>query len=297
MDTKTLYSPAEVHERLRTGDITLIDVRAAAEFEAGHIPGAANVPQMFSTLSMTTEEGLREMVDVFAPLLRAAGVEHGRTVVVYEDCLHTRCGSSCRGYFQLELFGHEDLGILDGGLAGWRGAGFPVTTEPSDLAPSTFQPRLRREFLATLDDMVAVLDDPNVKLLDNRDEEEWRGMSSSPYGVHFAPRKGRIPGARWVEWYEFMTTDLEIPTFKSAEAVRSICAQVGLDLEDDIVVYCFKGARASNTYVAMRAAGFKHLRNYYGSWNEWSRHLELPIDETVLAASPPLSRALVGCSA
>jgi len=114
--------------------------------------------------------------------------------------------------------------------------------------------------------------------------DEWRGASSSPYGVDFAPRKGRIPGARWIEWYEFMNTDDTIPHFKSPEEIRSLCAQVGLDVDDDIIIYCFKGARASNTYIAMRLAGFTRLRNYYGSWNEWSRNPELPIDAAVLAA-------------
>lgn len=296
MNAKKLYSPAEVHERLRTGDVTLIDVREAADFAAGHIPGAANLPEMVTTLSTTTEEGLREMLGTFTPLLRAAGVEQGRTTIVYEDYLHTRCGGSCRGCFQLELFGHDDVGILDGGLACWLHAKLALTKDPSTIRPSSFEPRLRRDSLATLKDMIAMLDDPRVKLLDNRDEDEWRGVRSSPHGPDFARRKGRLPGARWVEWTEFMTTDREVPTFKSAEEIRSICAQVGLDLEDDIVIYCFKGARASNTYVAMRSAGFKHLRNYYGSWNEWSRHPELPIVGTVLAASAPVNRSLRGPS-
>ena len=68
------------------------------------------------------------------------------------------------------------------------------------------------------------------------------------------------------------------------EEIRSLCAQVGLDVDDDIIIYCFKGARASNTYIAMRMAGFTRLRNYYGSWNEWSRNPKLPIDAAVLAA-------------
>ena len=116
------------------------------------------------------------------------------------------------------------------------------------------------------------------------DEDEWRGLSSSPYGADFAPRKGRIPGARWVEWYKFMDTSQTIPHFKSAEEIRAICAQVGMDLDDDIIIYCFKGARASNTYIALKMAGFNNVRNYYGSWNEWSRHPELPIDAGILAA-------------
>ena len=158
-----------------------------------------------------------------------------------------------------------------------------ITADITTPTPSNFQPRMQKNFLATLGDMITAVDNPKVKLLDNRDEDEWRGISSSPYGVDFAPRKGRIPGARWIEWYQFMDSSQEIPHFKSAEEIRAICAQVGLDINDDIIIYCFKGARAANTYIALKLAGFKHVRNYYGSWNEWSRHLDLPIDDEKLA--------------
>ncbi len=140
--------------------------------------------------------------------------------------------------------------------------------------------------MSTLAHANAGLSDPDIKLLDNRDKVEWTGESSSPYGVDFAPRKDRIPGAQWIEWYKFMETDDSgyVSHFKSAAATREICAELGLHPEDDIIIYCFKGARAANTYVALKMAGFKKIRNYYGSWNEWSRDMSLPIDDAVLAA-------------
>jgi thiosulfate/3-mercaptopyruvate sulfurtransferase len=284
MNTQVLYSSTQANKRLEAGDAIFVDVRDAEEYQKGHIPGSVNIPEMFTTLSMTTPEGLQEMQDIFTPLLRNAGINHDQSVIVYEDCLHTRYGGSCRGYFQLRLFGHQDVGILDGGLSQWLADGYPVTSEVSTTIASEFEPILNMECLATLEDMVAAVDDPNIKLLDNRDADEWRGLSSSPYGPDFTPRKGRIPGARWVEWYEFMDTDQEIPHFKSAEEIRAICAQVGLDVDDNIIIYCFKGARASNTHLALQIAGFTNVRNYYGSWNEWSRRLDLPIDDEVLAA-------------
>ena len=285
MNTKIIYTPGEANEKLSGGDAILVDVRDAEEYEKAHIPGAVNIPEMFTTLSMTTPEGLQEMQDIFVPLFRKAGIRFEQTVIVYEDSLNTRYGGSCRGYFQLCLFGHKDVGILDGGLSQWLQDGLPVTSEPTKAIPSNFQPFIQHDFLATLDDMITAIDNNStVKLLDNRDEDEWRGISSSPYGVDFAPRKGRIPGARWIEWYQFMDDSQEIPHFKSAQEIRTICAQVGLDVNDDIIIYCFKGARAANTYIALKMAGFSKLRNYYGSWNEWSRHPELPIDDEKLAA-------------
>lgn len=39
-----LMSPRELRKRLRRGDVVLLDVRPAAEFEAGHIEGARSIP-------------------------------------------------------------------------------------------------------------------------------------------------------------------------------------------------------------------------------------------------------------
>ena len=283
MNSKILYSPKEAYQKLNEGTAILIDVRESEVFKKGHIPGAVNIPEMFTTLSMTTPEGLQEMRDIFVPLFKNAGIRHDKTIIVYEDCLSTRYGSSCRGYFQLHLFGHQDVGIIDGGLSQWIEDDLPVTSDPTKTVASDFEPCMKYDFIATRDDIVnAIKNNSGIKLFDNRDEDEWCGISSSPYGIDFAPRKGRIPGAHWVEWYKFMDTKQQIPHFKSPEEVRALCAEVDLNVDDDIIIYCFKGARASNTYIAMKMAGFNKIRNYYGSWNEWSRYSELPIDDEVL---------------
>jgi thiosulfate/3-mercaptopyruvate sulfurtransferase len=45
-----------------------------------------------------------------------------------------------------------------------------------------------------------------------------------------------------------------------------------------VYLYCFKGARASNSLVALKEAGIKDVRMYFGSWNEWSRDPSLPVE-------------------
>ena len=172
------------------------------------------------------------------------------------------------------------MGILDGGLERWKAEGFPLDTIPVAPIPSGFNISVQRDSLATIDDILMSLEHHEIKVLDNRDKEEWLGISSSPseyYAADFLPRKGRIPGARWIEWLDFMESTDGIMHFKSPAQVITLCAQVGLYPEDDIIIYCFKGARAANTCIALKLAGFKHVRNYYGSWNEWSRNASLPV--------------------
>ena len=54
---------------------------------------------------------------------------------------------------------------------------------------------------------------------------------------------------------------------------------VGITPDTPVALYCFKGARASNTYLALKEAGVKDVKIYFGSWNEWSRDPSLPIEE------------------
>jgi thiosulfate/3-mercaptopyruvate sulfurtransferase len=133
------------------------------------------------------------------------------------------------------------------------------------------------DVMVTLDDVKAVLGTSTV-LMDVRDVDEWIGDSSSPYGKDFAPRKGRLPGAKWLEWYRFMKPSAQGPVFKSPDEVRAECATAGILPDDSVFLYCFKGARASNTFLALKQAGFKDVRMYFGSWNEWSRDPSLPIE-------------------
>lgn len=283
MTEKIMYTTSEASELLNKGAALAVDVRDAQDYAKGHIPGAVSLPEMFTTLSMTSSEGLQELQDIFVPLFRKAGIRKDQKVLVYEDSLSTRYGGSCRGYFQLSMLGHKNVGVIAGGLAQWKKDGLPVSTETPAVSPSDFEAEIQMHMLATKDDVLASLENPAIKLLDNRDEDEWLGHSSSPYGRDFAPRKGRIPGACWIEWYKFMKPSEDIQHFKSAAQVRAICAQAGLYPKDEIIIYCFKGSRASNTYIALKEAGFEDVRNYYGSWNEWSRDSGLPIHEGILA--------------
>jgi thiosulfate/3-mercaptopyruvate sulfurtransferase len=280
ISSKILFSHQEVNQLRNNNSVVIIDIRDSEDYSRGHIPGAVNIPQLFTTLSMTTPEGLNELEKTLTPLFSKAGISRDKTVIFYEDDLDSRFGGSCRGYFQLTLLGHSNAGILDGGLNQWKADGYPLNTETTRPVPSIFKASLQRTFLATVDDVIEALDNPDIKMLDNRDKEEWLGLTSSPAGYYpsnFVPRRGRIPGARWIEWHHFMEATDSISHFRSPQEIISICAQAGLYPSDDIIIYCFKGARASNTFIALRLAGFKRLRNYYGSWNEWSRNASLPV--------------------
>jgi thiosulfate/3-mercaptopyruvate sulfurtransferase len=178
------------------------------------------------------------------------------------------------------MLGYPKVKVLDGGFDAWAAKGLPVTTAVPAPAPASFAivPEAA-DILIDAKTMLAALDKPNIALLDVRDVDEWIGESSSPYGKDFCPRKGRIPGAVWLEWYRMMKPTPEGPRFKSRDEILAECATVGISQNTPVYLYCFKGARASNTFLALKNAGVKDVRMYFGSWNEWSRDPSLPIEE------------------
>ncbi len=276
---KILFSPQEVHQLIEQEAVVVIDVRDTEFFEEEHIPGAVNAPDIFYYLSDTTPEALLALQQKFKALLSEIGVSGSEKVILYEESMDSRYGSSCRGYWLLSYLGHPAAGVLNGGFVAWAAAGLPVAGGRAEVAAAEFNLNPRLTLLATKDEVLQAINDQTTILLDDRDSEEWVGDSSSPYGIDYAPRKGRLPGAKWIEWYEFMDQSTPIPVFKPAQEIRSLCqTQHNLNPDDDIIIYCFKGARASNTYVALKEAGYENVKVYFGSWNEWSRDAALPID-------------------
>lgn len=284
MSEKILYSADEAAELLDSGRAVLLDIRDADVFQTEHIPGAVNTSEVFYYLAKTNDEGLAALHAYFSEVFGNAGLDGKKTAIVYEDALNTQYGGSCRGYWLLKYLGYPSVGILDGGLAAWEASGRSGTSEASTPQPVTFPLNPNSDLLVTKSQMLEALEDDDVVLLDNRDRDEWLGESSSPYGKDFVPRKGRLPGAVWLEWYDPMD-DSDVPGFKSPEAIRSIAAERGIQPDDEIIIYCFKGARAANTFVALTLAGFRNLRIYLGSWNEWSQEFDLPIESGIPGAA------------
>lgn len=280
MQDKVLIDPADLHEHMQRDKVVLIDTRDPEKYAAGHIPGAANMHEIFTFLSKSTPEGIREMTDKFAHAFGDAGLSGAEHAVIYEQSMNSGFGQSCRGYFLLKFLGYPRASVLHGGFQAWQAANLPVSTDPAHPARATFpiDPGGAR-LLVDAKTMLDAIGDARIVKLDVRDADEWIGESSSPYGKDFCPRKGRIPGARWLEWYRMMKPGPNGPVFKTREEILADCQTVGITPDTPVILYCFKGARTSNTFVALKEAGIKDVRNYFGSWNEWSRDTSLPIEE------------------
>lgn len=276
---QALISPEDLSQLLKSEKVVVIDTRDPESYAAGHIPGAVNLRDIFTFLATSTPEGLGTLRDTFAAAFGAVGLSGAETAVLVEESMNSGFGQSCRGYFLLKWLGYPKAMVLHGGLAAWKAAELPLCTKPVTPAPATFPLHDGgTEIMVDKAAMLASLADAKVVKLDVRDVDEWIGASSSPYGVDFCPRKGRIPGAVWIEWYRMMKPGA-VPQFKNRAEILAECATVGITADSPVILYCFKGARASNTFLALKEAGVKDVRMYFGSWNEWSRDMTLPIED------------------
>lgn len=275
--TEALVSPEQLSAM---EGVVIIDTRAPEAYAAGHIPGAVNLHDIFTYLATSDAEGLTAMREKFAAAFGAAGLSGAETAVLYEQSMNTGFGQSCRGYFILNWLGYPKAAVLHGGIEAWTAAGMPLSTETPAPAAATFPvDPAGAALMLTKEDVLAALSNPAVAILDVRDVDEWIADSSSPYGKDFCPRKGRIPGAKWIEWYRLMKPTAAGPMIKSAPEVLAELATVGIGVDTPVYLYCFKGARASNSYLALKQAGVRDVRIYFGSWNEWSRDDSLPIED------------------
>jgi thiosulfate/3-mercaptopyruvate sulfurtransferase len=280
MSGEVLISANELSDLMKGEPVVLIDTRDPAIYAEAHIPGAVDMREVFTYLATSTPQGMAALRDTFAAAFGKAGLSGAETAVLYEQSMSTGFGQSCRGYVLLRSLGYPKVRVLHGGYAAWVAAGLPSTTTVPTPAAKTFPIDAQgMRILVDLERMETAVKDQRIVKLDVRDVDEWIAESSSPYGKDFCPRKGRIPGAVWLEWYRMMKPTPTGPMFKSRAEILAECATVGITPETPVIVYCFKGARASNTFVALEEAGIKNVGIYFGSWNEWSRDPSLPIEE------------------
>ena len=263
----SLIEPQELQDLARQDEVLIMDARKAPEYAKGHIPGAVN----FSTYDVfaldTRPSGLAAFAQDMARRYAAVGVSKFRPIVVYEDSTGTR---AARDAWILQYLGHPRVKMLHGGLAAWRAAGCDMSLERTGDWTVALRVRERWELVIGCDEIAERLGQPDLTLLDVRDANEHAGRDNTAC----CTRRGCIPGSRWIEWTEF----LEGGKYKSPQAIRAVLEKHGVDAGSEIVPYCHRGARAANTYYALLHAGLPKVRNYIGSWHEWSARGDLPVE-------------------
>jgi len=247
-------------ERLGEPDLFVGDVRGPNAHARGHIPGSKPLV-LGSPPPMSDPEVIEALAKEIGLRLRRHGVTGDERLVLYDR----GDGVGSMPSAQLaELAGHPRVAVLLGGIAAWPNE---LAVGQVELEPVKVQLEPRLDALPSREEVERRLGEDGLTLLDVRTEQEFDGQGGYPCD----PRQGHIPGARRID-EELLFDGPGLP--KPAEVIR---AAVGAPSGAEVIAYCHSGSRSARATLALRAAGYK-ARNYPGSWHEWSRHPDLPLE-------------------
>lgn len=238
------------------------------QYAAGHIPGAIYLDWTSDLIDENDPVPAQAAPpEKLARVLGERGIGDEHLVIAYDD--HGASQFATRLWWLFRLYGHTNCRVLNGGWSKWRAEGRPETAELPAFPPATFTPQIDGEWRKTAEEVLARLHAPEVTLIDARDEGQYTGR------IRRGIRGGRIPGAMSFPRERLIRPDR---TFADPETIRETVGEVGIAPEREVVAYCNGGVAATSVLFALSMLGYPRLSNYDGSWNEWNRREELPLE-------------------
>ena len=273
---ESIVSTQWVADNLGGENIVLVEVDVDTEaYEQGHVPGAVGwnwTSQLNDTL--TRDILSKEQLEA---LLGASGIDRETTVVLYGD---NNNWFATYAFWQLKMYGHPDLKIMDGGRQKWMDEGRELTADAPDIQTASYAASdPDTSIRATRDYVLGVASTSNnVGLVDVRAPDEFNGTLLAPANLpqEGSQRGGHIPGAANIPWASAVAED---GTFKTVEELREIYGGKGIGGDSEIIAYCRIGERSSHTwFVLSQILGYGKVRNYDGSWTEYGSIVGAPIE-------------------
>jgi thiosulfate/3-mercaptopyruvate sulfurtransferase len=232
------------------------------QYREAHIPGAlfAHLDRDLSG-ARSGHNGRHPLPqpELFVSWLGKHGLQPSDQIVCYDA---GNGAMAARLWWMLRWVGHEQVAVLDGGLAKWTTEGRPVTAEVAHFTPVDYPFKLRPDLAVEVRTVESNLD--RSFLLDARAPARYRGEQEP-----IDPVAGRIKGAK----NRFNMDNLSPGgTFKPASLLKDDFQSV---LEGrspaEVIHYCGSGVAACHNLLAMEVAGLTGGKLYAGSWSEWSR--------------------------
>ena len=233
---------------------------AAAEFAAGHIPGAVYFDIDAIADTATTLPHMLPDPASFAAKVGALGIGDGLRIVVYDG---SGLFSAPRVWWTFKAFGATDVKLLDGGLPRWLAEGRPTESGPAHRAPAVFTARLDHCVVADIARVEKALDDGQAQVLDARSPERFSGAAPDP-----RPElpSGHMPGSLNLPYGRVLSDGC----LAAPEVVRQALSEAGVDLARPVITSCGSGVTAAILWLALESIGKRPAALYDGSWTEWA---------------------------
>jgi thiosulfate/3-mercaptopyruvate sulfurtransferase len=271
-----LVSTDWVVDHLNDPNVAIVEVDVdTGAYDEGHVPGAIG----WNWQTQLCDTVQRDILNAgeLQKLLSESGINNNTTIVLYGD---NNNWFAAWALWQLKMYGHNDVRLMNGGRKKWLAEGRDVSLEKPARTPTTYtvnEPDMT--FRAFQPDVMGALKNTDrVALVDVRSNDEFTGKILSPPGLpETCQRGGHIPGAYNVPWAQACNED---GTFKSAGELSNLYSSKGVTPDKDVIAYCRIGERSSHTWFALKyLLGFENVRNYDGSWTEWGNMVGAPVEK------------------
>ena len=270
IDTKTL------EQNLGREGLVIMDVRGKAAYAfGGHIPGAVHATwHDFSDPAAAAKGLLNPDLAWMEQKLQSLGISNDSHIVIYSNPFDN-WGDEGRMFWMLQYLGHQQLRILDGGWVKWVAEQRRYEHGVVTPKPGTFRATPSPDLIVMKEELKKIVrgTHPETAIVDARSLEEYAGKE-----IQGIPRPGHIPSAISVPWNGFLKPDA---TVKDLEAIKAALEEKGLHPGQELICYCTGGVRSAWLYFVLTLAGYPRVRNYTGSWWEWSRDFAAPAETDV----------------
>ena len=251
----------------------IVDFRSEEDYLKGHVPGAVNIYRNDVTIKKGNLKGLITPQDSLEKLLGSLGIDAINQIVVYDG--RGAC-ESARFWWTLNFYGFDKVKVVNGDFDLWSAKGYPIDTivVKRKSVNFIFPKNVNNKYIATKEDVLRAINDPAIVLVDNRAKEEYAGELLKKGAF----RKGHIPTSIHVDWVSVLEYE-KGKEFKSVADLLYDFERKGITKDKEIIFYCQSGTRSALcTFVLVELLGYKNVKNYDGSWIEWSHDLSLEVE-------------------
>ena len=207
-----------------------VDVDTHAYREA-HIPGAVG----WNWQTQLSDQVRRDLVSKadLEELLGDSGIDNSTTIILYGD---NNNWFAAWAFWQLKIYGHEDVRIMNGGRKKWLREGREMTAEFPVITKKVYHAEDPDHSLrAYVQDILSSPDDYTA-LVDVRSIDEYTGKILAPPGLpETCQRGGHMPTAVNIPWGKNVNED---GTFKSFDDLRALYEPLGISSNKNIIAYC-----------------------------------------------------------